>query len=98
MIRHVAMFKWNDDVLPAHAAATGAALDGLPEVIASIAAYRHGPDLGLVDGNFDYVVVADFEDEAGFFAYRDHPAHQAFIKGFIAGHVAQRCAVQYRFG
>mgnify|MGYP000925308789 CR=1 FL=1 len=96
MIRHVAMFKWNDEVTEAHVRAASTALDGLPEVIDALLDYRHGPDLGLVDGNFDYVVVADVADEAGFFAYRDHPAHQAFITGFIAGHVAQRCAVQYR--
>lgn len=97
MIRHVAMFKWNDDELPSHAVATGTALEGLTEVITSIVAFRHGPDLGVSPGTFDYSVTADFHDVEGYLAYRDHPAHQAFLTGFIVGHVAQRVAVQFEW-
>ncbi len=61
MFRHVVMFKWNDDVDAAHIAATGAALDalvaGLPDIVRD---YRHGPDLGLTDGNYDYVIVGEY--------------------------------------
>lgn len=96
MIRHIALFKWNDDVTPAHVAATATALSGLPEVIDAIVDYRHGADTGINQGSFDYAVTADFADEAGYLAYRDHPAHQAVISGFIKDHVAQRAAVQLR--
>ena len=46
MIRHVAMFKWNDDELPSHAVATVTALEWLTELITSIVSFRHGPARG----------------------------------------------------
>ena len=60
MIRHIALFKWNDDVTPAHIAATATALSGLPEVIDTILDYRHAADIGINQANFDYGVTADF--------------------------------------
>jgi hypothetical protein len=46
-------------------------------------------------GNFDYVVVADFDSVEGYVTYRDHLVHTAFIADMIAGRVAERSAVQY---
>jgi len=89
------MFTWADSVDDAHVAATSAALDALPHKIDTIRNYVHGPDAGLSDANADYVVVADFDDAAGYETYRDHTDHQAMIGAQIAGHVSQRMAVQY---
>ena len=49
---------------------------------------------GLNPGNFDYVLVGEFDTVDDYLVYRDHPAHQAFIAVFIAGRVASRAAVQ----
>ncbi len=95
MFRHVVMFRFVEGVDPAAVAAMSAALDALPGRIGTIRRYEHGPDLGLNEANFDYVVVADFDDEEGFVTYRDHPTHQAFIRDHIADNVASRVAVQY---
>ena len=95
MFRHVVMFSWNDTVDAAHVAAVAAQLDGLVAVIPEIKAYLHGPDAGLNPGNFVYVLVREFDTVDDYLVYRDHPAHQAFIAGFIAGRVASRAAVQY---
>jgi hypothetical protein len=94
-LRHVVMFRWNDDVGESHRAAVRAALSTLPGRIPEIADYRHGPDAGINDGNFDYVVVADFASRDHYLVYRDHPDHQAVIAELITGHVAARAAVQY---
>ena len=95
MIRHVVMFRWRDDA-PADAAANlSARLAELPGLIPEIRSYRFGADEGLADGNFDYAVVADFDDAAAFFTYRQHPAHQKFIDDHITGKVAGRMAVQF---
>ncbi len=75
--------------------ATGRALDALPALVPTIRGYRHGGDAGVNSGNFDYVVVADFDDVEGYLAYRDHPDHQALIAAHIAGRVADRAAVQF---
>ena len=95
MLRHVVMFKWNGSVDPAHVAAVATGLDGLRAEIPQITAYHHGPDAGINDGNFDYVVVGDFADRDDYLTYRDHPLHTAFIGELIAGHVDGRSAVQY---
>lgn len=95
MIRHVVVFKWNDDVTPEHVEAMHTAAAGLPEAIDTIRSFRCGRDAGINQGNFDFAVTADFDDEAGYLVYRDHPAHQALIAAFIAGRIAQRAAVQF---
>lgn len=97
MLRHVVMFRWAEDVDDAHVAAVAAELDQLPLQIPEIAVYRHGRDLGINEGNFDYVVVADFATADDYVVYRDHPVHQSMIQRMIAGRVEQRAAVQYAF-
>ncbi len=97
MFRHVVMFKWNNDVDADHIAAVSAGLDNLAATIEQIKGYHHGADIGLNDQNFDYVVVGDFESADDYFVYRDHPVHQEFIAGLIAGRVGRRAAVQYEF-
>ncbi len=96
MFRHVVMFKWNDDVTDADIDAASAGLSGLVGVIPEIKGYRHGRDAGISDGNFDYVVVGDFDDAEGYETYRDHPAHVKVVKELFAGKVADRSAVQYQ--
>lgn len=96
--RHVVMFRWNDDVDEAAVRATGDALDALPATIPQVLDYRHGPDAGINEGNFDYVVVADFASADDYLVYRDHPDHQRFVQQHIAGRVAARAAVQYHLG
>ena len=97
MIRHVVMFRWNDSVTDAQLAAVSAGLDALPGAIPEIAAYRHGPDLGLAPANSDYSITADFANVDDFATYRDHPEHQRFIAEHIAGNVAERVAVQFEY-
>ena len=63
----------------------------------SIRGFVLGADAGLATGNFDFAVTADFDDEAGFFAYRDDPAHREVIARTIAPITAQRVAVQFRY-
>lgn len=98
MFRHVVMFKWSDEVDEAHLAATAAALDGLPGAIPEIRAYHHGADAGVNEGNFDYVVVVDFDSVDGYVTYRDSTAHVELVRDFLAGHLADRSAVQYELG
>jgi hypothetical protein len=53
---------------------------------------------GLVDGNFDLAVVAEFDDAAGYRAYAVNADHQALIAERIKPVVAQRSAVQFDAG
>lgn len=92
------MFKWNDDVDAAHVEATRAALEARVSTIPAVADYRHGPDLGLADGNFDYAIVGEFASVDDYVTYRDHPDHQAVIVEYIKDRVSARTAVQYEAG
>jgi len=94
--RHVVMFQWADDVDENHVDGVRAALDNLPEQISQVRQYVHGSDVGVAEGNFDYVLVADFDTVDDWRTYRDHPAHQLFIAEHIVGKIKQRAAVQYQ--
>lgn len=97
MIRHTALFKWTAEATDEQKAAVLAELSSLPPIVQSIRGFALGPDVGVAAGNFDFAVTADFDDEAGFFAYRDDPAHRDIVSRTIAPIMAQRAAVQFRF-
>lgn len=96
--RHVVMFKWNEGLDPAHVDAVRDRLSELPMHIAQIRSYTHGPDLGVSEGNFDFAVVADFDNVNDWRIYRDHPLHVLFVEEMIKGNVANRAAVQFNIG
>jgi hypothetical protein len=97
VFRHVVLFRWADHVDDAHVDRVAAGLDGLPGTISEIRAYHHGRDAGLADTNYDYVVVGDFDDEAAYLTYRDHPVHRKLVDDLFTGNVAERAAVQYGY-
>jgi hypothetical protein len=95
MFRHVVMFRWSAEASDAQVAAVAQGLSTLPAAIPEIQVYRHGPDAGINEGNFDYVVVADFATVDDYVMYRDHPTHQSVIVERIRPIVGERSAVQY---
>ena len=97
MFRHVVMVKFSDDMTEDDKAALRAGLGRLPEVIPGIRAYRFGDDVGINEGNFDFVVTADFDAADGYLAYRDHPEHQQLVKGLLGPFVVKRAAVQFEW-
>ena len=97
MIRHTALFKWADDATDEQKQAASVEVAKLPSIVPSIRAFASGPDTGFAEGNFDFAVTADFDDEAGYFAYRDDPAHREIVQRYITPFAAQRAAVQFEF-
>ena len=95
MFRHVVMFRWKPGVTADVRTAVTDGLAALPAAIDTIRDYRVGPDAGLAPDNWDYVVVADFLDEAGYLVYRDHPDHRAVVETLIRPAIDARVAVQY---
>ena len=94
MFRHVVLFRFVPDITDEQRAALLAGLAALPGKIPEIRRYRFGPDAGVVEGNWDFAVIADFDDRAGFEVYAPHPAHQAFIAECISPVLADRAALQ----
>jgi len=96
MFRHVVAFRFGPDVTAEARSQIADGLAALPAKIEDIRRYEFGPDAGLAEGNFDFVVVADFDDEAAYLRYAQHPAHLALLRDFIRPAITERVAVQYR--
>jgi hypothetical protein len=90
------MFTFKDGTTPAQIDEVGARLATLPAAIEQVRRYAFGPDAGVVEGNFDYAVVADFDAAEDYLAYAGHPAHQAFLADVLRPILQQRVAVQFR--
>jgi hypothetical protein len=95
MFRHVVLFTWKQDATREQQQAVADELRKLPAAIDAIRAYHFGPDARVDTGNFDFAVVADFDDVDGYLAYRDHPAHRAVVEQYVLPIRASRAAVQY---
>ena len=95
MFRHVVMFRWKPETPAAAIAEITERLDALPGLIPQLREYRLGADAGLNAGNFDFVVVADFDSSDDYVVYRDNETHRTIADTMIAPQVAERAAVQY---
>jgi Stress responsive A/B Barrel Domain len=95
MIRHVVVFAWVPEATDQQKQRVADELRKLPPLMTGLRAYHFGPDAGIIDGNFDFAVVADFDDAESYLAYRDHPAHRAAVDQVIRPIVRQRAAIQY---
>lgn len=93
MFRHCVLFRWKPEVTDEQRATVARGLDELAE-LAVVQAYVHGPDAGLREDNWDYVVVADFETEDDYATYAADPGHVELIKSHIAPNIDARAAVQ----
>ena len=95
MFRHVVLFTWKPEATDEQKRALHDGLAKLPPAIDTIRAYKFGPDAGLRPANYDYAVVADFDDQAGYLTYRDHPVHRDLVERHVNPIVASRAAVQF---
>jgi Stress responsive A/B Barrel Domain len=94
MIRHVVLFTWTEDATAEQKAAVATELRRLPSAIPQLRAYTVGADAGINEGNYDFAVVADFDNVDDYLLYRDHPQHQAVIAEHIKPIIASRAAAQ----
>ncbi len=95
MIRHVAVFTWTEGMTDQLEQQFAAELTALAATLPGLRAYRAGPDAGINQGNFDFAVVADFDDADSYLAYRDNAEHKDIIGRFSGPNTKTRAAVQY---
>ena len=90
------MFRWTPEATREQKERVKDELKRLPALIPQVRSYDIGEDLGLAgEINFDFAVVADFDDLAGYLAYRENAEHQKIVETFIQPIVGARGAVQY---
>jgi hypothetical protein len=94
MIRHVVLFRFADTVTPADIESLVETLRTLPSMIPEIRRYECGPDVTGDAGNFDFAATAEFDDVAGYEAYRDHEGHREMIATRIRPLITERAAIQ----
>lgn len=95
MIRHVVLFAWIPEATGGQKHQVAEELRALPPLMTGLRSFQAGPDAGLIEGTFDFALVADFQDAESYLAYRDHPAHRAVVEQVINPISRDRVAVQY---
>jgi Stress responsive A/B Barrel Domain len=95
MIRHVALFTWDDQMTEEMERQFAIELTALAPKLAGLRSYHAGPDAGIIEGNYDFAVVADFDDAESYLAYRTNAEHQEIIGRLSGPHAKDRASVQY---
>ena len=82
LLRHVVMFKFQDDASDADVQKVVDAFRGLPEKISQIHSFEYGTNNspeGLADG-FTHCFLVTFKSEEDRAVYLPHEAHKAFVE------------------
>jgi Stress responsive A/B Barrel Domain len=95
MLRHTVLLAWKQEATPEQKAEAAAQLASLPTLVPTIRAFASGADVGICAENYDFAVTADFDDVAGYLAYRDDPRHVEIVAKYISPIRAEGAAVQY---
>jgi hypothetical protein len=95
MVRHVVLFAWIPEATDKQKQRAAEELRALPPLMTGLRSFHVGPDAGIIEGTFDFALVADFEDAESYLAYRNHPAHRAVVEQVINPIAKERVAVQY---
>ena len=95
MLRHVVLMRWKPGTSDAQKQAVREGLAALPAAIPQIRSYQFGDDVAIVEGNFEFAIVADFDNRSDFQAYAANDAHQKLIAERIRPILQDRGAVQY---
>jgi len=96
MIRHVALFRFNEDTTEAMIDHIDATLSTLPNLVAEIVTFQCGRNSGITDTSWDYGVVADFLSAEDYNTYALHPGHIAIVKNVIAPHLVDVARAQFQ--
>lgn len=97
MFRHIVLFAWNQEATEEQKAEAAAQVASLPTLVPTIRAFASGADARVNADNYDFAVTADFDDVAGYLAYRDDPRHREIVAKYISPIRAERAAIQYEF-
>lgn len=94
-LRHVVMFRWNEESTAEQRAGAVEALRQWGRDAQRYGTLVVGLDAGLAAGNFDVAVVVDLPDREAYAAYAADERHQQMIAEHIRPILAERAAVQH---
>ncbi|MBT8079287.1 MAG: Dabb family protein [Gammaproteobacteria bacterium] len=95
MLRQITLIKFNGAVSAEEIESIGRGFAEISAIVDGIRRFEFGPDLGLMDGTYDYALVIDFDSQGDWKAYLEHPKHVAFAETFTPL-AAAAVRVQYK--
>jgi hypothetical protein len=93
MLHHVIELRFHESTTDEQVQEMADGLLGLRKQIDTIRSMRMGRDLGLRADNFDFASLLEFDDQAGYLAFRDHPAHQQWVHDHVRPIITERAGV-----
>jgi len=94
MIKHIVMWKLNDENKAENAQLIKEKLEALTGVIPGLLEVEVGIDFNKSDAAFDVVLYSVLESKDALASYQIHPAHQAVVP-FVKAAACQRVVVDY---
>jgi Stress responsive A/B Barrel Domain len=95
VLRHLVMFRWHPEVEEERIETFLKALEELLAGDPYVRSYRFGLNSGVREDNFDFALVADFDNLEDYLRYEKTARHDEFVKQFSLGIVSERVAVQH---
>jgi hypothetical protein len=95
VLRHIVLLRFNDTITDADLDRIDVGLRALPAAIPTIASYTVGRDLRLMDGSWDYGIVADFASADDWRTYDTDDEHNRVRRELIAPFLADRASVRF---
>ena len=98
MIRHVAVFRFKDNVTDAIVDGIDETLATLPSIIPEIVSFSSGRNADITEGAWDYAVVSDFASPEDYLVYASNPQHVDMVKNLVGPHVLEASRTQFELG
>ena len=97
-MRHTVLLRFKPDTTDDQIQAVIDGLATMPQRMDFIRRYEFGRDLGVMEGNPQVALVADFDSVEDWRAYQAHPDHQVLVQQVIAPILESMTRVQYQVG
>ncbi len=97
-MRHTVLLRFKADTTEDQIQAVLDGLATMPQKIDFIRRYEFGRDLGVMEGNPQVALVADFDSVEDWRAYQSHPDHQELVETVIGPILESMTRVQYQVG
>ena len=98
MIRHVAVFRFKDNVTDAIIDEIDETLATLQSIIPEIISFSSGRNANVTEGAWDYAVVSDFASPEDYLVYATNPQHVDMVKNLVGPHVLEASRTQFEVG
>lgn len=95
MIRHVAVFRFKDGVTDAIIDEIDETLATLPSIVPELISFSSGRNAHIVEGAWDYAVVADFATPEDYLVYANDPEHLDMVRNIVGIHVLEASRTQF---